>query len=581
MKKRILISIVAIALCFVICLVTTASTPVSASGAFIDENLKSVMENASDNELIPVDIWITEIDTNDVENAVMKKAGNTKESLLNAKSATHSQVDAYIEAERKIYAEMQSENSQTFLNKYNTIFNSRGASKEKLIYVSKYAPVISAKLTTTEIKQLSKDSSVESIYYIPNTIDENCSNISFPLVNATYVRDTLGYSGSGIKIGMIERAMPNKNASYFTASNIILDPNAEQSSNADHKAHANLVASIMVAKATTSDGITYKGITPNAKLYATCYDGSVAQRQARIEWLLSQGVHVINMSAGGSATGTYSSNEQWLDHIALNHSVHFVKSAGNSSGNITSPGMAYNIITVGNLNDKGTSTQSDDVIADDSSYIEANGYANKPDIVAPGTSITTAAGTDGGTSFAAPHVTAIIAQLCQADPALKTKQDAVKAILTASVKHSVHAYSWQSTNFNRYGAGLVDAQASMYTITEGRYVSSAFAANAANGSSKRYTFTVTNDTKIRISLAWLKYATISGNHLTSTPSLASLANLDLHVYNSNNVEVGYSRSTVNNVEIVQLNNPPAGTYTIEVRLNTTSPNTIYFGLAWW
>lgn len=126
MKKRILISIVAIALCFVICLVTTASTPISTATAFIDEELKAAMENATADELIPVDVWITEVDTNKVETEVMKSIGDTKVSLLSTSSTTavtHAQVDAYIETEREIYAEMQAEESQTFLNKYNGIFN--------------------------------------------------------------------------------------------------------------------------------------------------------------------------------------------------------------------------------------------------------------------------------------------------------------------------------------------------------------------------------------------------------------------------------------------------------------------------
>lgn len=585
MKKRILISIVAIALCFVICLVTTASTPISTVTAFIDEELKAVMENAAADELIPVDIWITEVDTNEVETEVMKAIGDTKVSLLSANATTavtHAQVDVYIETEREIYAEMQAEKSQTFLNKYNGIFNSRNSSEEKLTYVSKYAPVISAKLTAKEISQLSKDLSVESIYYAPELEAENCSNISFPLVNANYVRDTLGYSGSGIKIGMIESELPNPNAGYFTVSNIILDPDAVQSCDADDKAHANLVASIMVAKSTTVSGITYKGIAPNAKLYATSFTNS-GNFKPRVEWLLSQGVNVINMSAGfPTITGSYDVYSKWIDHIAINHSVHFVKSAGNNSGNITSPGMAYNAITVGNLNDMGTSAPSDDVIADDSSYIEANGLHNKPDLVAPGTCIATAAGKDSGTSFAAPHVTAIIAQLCQAYPTLKTKQDAMKAILTASITHSVHAYNSHSLNFDKYGAGMVDAKASMNTIANGRYVSSSFAANAADGSTKRYSFTVpSSNKKVRISLAWLKYATISsGNHSTSGVSLYDLTDLDIYVYDSNNEEVAFSYSSANNLEIVQLNNPPAGTYTIEVKIHESSAKTTYFGLAW-
>ena len=429
---------------------------------------------------------------------------------------------------------------------------------------------------------------------------ENESNVSVPLVRADYMRDTLGYSGSGIKIGMIEGGLPDRNQSYFTTANIIYDPTAvaERSYGENEETHANQVAAIMVAKSTTVNGVTYCGIVPDATLYATCYSNYYGYEWRQgIEWLLSQGVQVINMSAklnspDNPPTGEYDSNCRWIDHVAINHSVHFVKAAGNEGGYVSSPGLSYNAIVVGNLNDNNTLSYEDDNIWDSSNYLEraANGITptNKPDLVAPGTNINTAVNIQlddqkTGTSYSAPHVTAIIAQLCQRHPTLKTKQDAMKAILTASINHKKHAYTRSDTNYDKYGAGMIDARSAAYTANAGRFISSSFAANTAESTSKTYTFTVTSsDEKIRISLAWLKYATISGTHANTTnPTNVALADLDLYVYDPNGSLVGSSVSLYNNVEIIQINNPVAGTYTIEVDHHAGSPNTVYFGLAWW
>lgn len=281
----------------------------------------------------------------------------------------------------------------------------------------------------------------------------------------------------------------------------------------------------------------------------------------------------------------YGSQEQWADHIAINHSVHFVKSAGNSGTGdqlITSPGMAYNVITVGAIDDGNTLNQGNDIIANYSSFQENSG-TNKPDLVAPGSNIRTAAGQDSGTSFAAPHVTATIAQLLQQSPALKTLQDGMKAILTASISHSNLAYATgDGTNFNTYGAGVVDSRSSSWTISSNRYVTSSFAANSLNGSEKTYYFNVSSsDTRIRVSLSWLKFNSITGAHTGNVTTNGSLADLDLYVYDSNGNIVESALSSTNNVEIVQFTPSVTGQYMIKVRQYSNSDQKVYFGLAWW
>jgi len=576
----------------------TSKITTQKEATVIDEELTKILENAASDDLIPVDIWFYEVESQETrEQKVKSVVGINKETLVNSKADTISadKVDSYITTERSLYAKKQAEFYASFQKEYNNIKGLQSTKDNKRLFLSQYAPMLGAELSPAEIKNMAKDSRVEKIYYSSKVELKPEMDISLPLLRVPYTRDTLGYTGSGVKIGLIEAdALPDRTKPYFTYSNIIYDPNV--STDCYDDTHANMVAAIMVAKSITIGGVTYRGIAPEAELYATYYiSGDYDDWRVRVEWLLSQGLNVINMSAGfkNAPGGQYCTHEKWLDHVAINHSVHFVKSAGNTGegdGKISCPGMAYNIITVGAFDDKNTATHSDDVIAGFSSSVELDGCNNKPDLVAPGSAISTPAGPEDGTSFSAPHVTAIIAQLCQRQPSLKVLQDAVKAILTASVNHSKLCFTLADDKddddikqFDIYGAGAVDSQAAFYTVNHSRYLTSSFAANSANGAEKEFTFYVSpTDTKIRISLSWLKNITISSPHATSTSfNEHTVADLDLHIYDPTGAKVAYSASWHNNTEIVDFVPSMSGTYKIVVRQYSKSTGTVFFGLAWW
>ncbi len=589
--KRLLIIVLTISLSLSVCSSAGAEASITSEiisekvSSIFDQELIKVLEKANSDDLIPVDIWFFETETVEQrEKNVKSIVGVNKETIINSKANTVAQekVDSYITTERSLYAKSQVEFYTSFQKEYSNIKRLQSTKDNKSLFLSQYAPVIRAELNPNEIQMLSKDNRIEKIYYSPEMEMSSETNVSIPLIRATYTRDTLGYTGAGIKIGLIEAdGLPNRSNSYFTSSNIIYDPNVSLA----YTTHANMVASIMVAKSTTIGGITYCGIVPNAKLYATYYtSGDYDDWRVRVEWLLSQGVNVINMSAGfkKATGGAYCTHEAWLDHIAINHSVHFVKSAGNNGEEITCPGMAYNIVTVGAINDNNTFNHYNHTLWSDSSHEENSGLTNKPDLMAPGASIKTPDGTASGTSLAAPHVTAIVAQLCQRSATLKVLQDGVKAILTASIYHDYLNFVPGEAGYNEFGAGVVDSQASFYTANHARYITSNFAANSGNGAEKTYTFNVSStDETIRVSLSWLKYSTVSGTHTSATPSNYALADLDLYVYDSNGNPVGTSNTTYNNTEIIHFIPTTSGTYTIKVKQYNQSPRTVFFGLAWY
>lgn len=600
------------------------ATTATVSTEKIDKELLEIIDSAKSNDTIPVAIWFNEIDSqkieNDVKSAVKMNKASFEESFSSSSERkatseryTHADVDKYIETERELYSKAQTESHNAFIEKHDWLqTNKRGTNEEKIKFVSKYAPMMIAELTVNEILSLSKNTDIQSIAYLPNQEFVNASNIANSVTKADVVRDTIGYTGSGIKIGMIELEMPDPNSLYLSEKGIVYDPSVSRV----YSDHATLVASIMIGniirmESPEGDELSFEGVAPDAKLYATrIVDDDV---YSGIEWLLSKGVNIINMSAGADrSTATYTQLERWIDHIAINHSVHFVIAAGNvsdeydlnTSPTIYEPALACNVITVGNVDDNNTLGQSDDALNYSSCYIEHSGN-NKPDLVAPGTDIRYGAITYirveiapgivqnspcTGTSFAAPQVTGIVAQLCERQPSLKTNQAAMKAILTASINHSEHTYTTaeeDENKYDKYGAGMVNAKEALTTVNYSRYASSSFPAYNPPASTHSYTFNVASLDTIRVSLSWLQYSSLPSDHMTpeqhvnyETMILGDLSDLCLKVYDPNGNQVAYSDVSGSNTEIVQFEPSTEGNYTIKITNGNVSDQIVYYGLAW-
>lgn len=485
--------------------------------------------------------------------------------------ALSNQIQASIEEERALARAMYSDMNGKFAEEHLQDYD--------IVYVSQYSPVVIAELDYEGVTDLAATSDTEFLDYYESECTEEM-DVSIPVVRANTVQNSYGYTGSGIKIGQVEPEVPDIKSAQLSKSHIYTYPTGSSTS-----PHATMVASIMVGQQTSS---LPKGVAPEATLYSASSDKAGGPIQA-IEWLLSQGVNVINASIrvdGNSSLGTdsyntYGSVSKWIDHIAINHSVHFVKSAGNSgSSGVTSGGMAYNAITVGNIDDKNTLSLQDDTLWSTSSYSTNTLFAYKPDLCAPGANINTSIGSSSGTSLAAPHVTATIALLCQQKPALKTQQDVVKAILTASVNpDSPHKYRPTQNGYRKYGAGLLDSYRACWITANTRYYSSSM---TSSQTSKTFNMNVTSsDTLMRVSLSFLKYNKMSTTNHNILPVDNVLPSLDLKIYSPTGKLVA-SSNTKNNVEIAEFVPTEYGTYKITVV--NTSPNsntgTIYFGLSW-
>ncbi|MFY9619496.1 MAG: S8 family serine peptidase [Pyrinomonadaceae bacterium] len=196
-------------------------------------------------------------------------------------------------------------------------------------------------------------------------------------------------------------------------------------------AHGTAVAGIIASNDAQFMGIApeatiynYKVLAPSSGEIGDDFDGALALQAAA-----KDGVHIANCSWGtgpasdGTSRQARACNEAWKLGLTI------VKSAGNrgpDSATLTSPADADGIIVVGATEREGTQVQG-------YSSRGPSGEKRRPHLVAPGgilegTGITSCLPGGGfgdcgaGTSFAAPHVSGMLALLVERNPSLKPDQ---------------------------------------------------------------------------------------------------------------------------------------------------------------
>ena len=192
----------------------------------------------------------------------------------------------------------------------------------------------------------------------------------------------------------------------------------------DDNSHGTHVSGIAAAR--TNDGIGIAGLALTSpvlpvKVLDSAGSGSYASITAGINWAVSHGARVINMSLAGSS---YSSTLCTAVSNAVAAGVVVVAAAGNSSYSFA----AYPAACPGSIG--VAATDSNDAAASYSNYGSPNVF-----LAAPGSSIySTVAGssyaTYNGTSMAAPHVAGLVALLRTRTPGISVSS--VKTILATT-----------------------------------------------------------------------------------------------------------------------------------------------------
>ena len=279
---------------------------------------------------------------------------------------------------------------------------------------------------------------------------------------------------------------------------------------------------------------------------------------AAIDWTLTglgiQHADAINLSYGGDAVVDDDDMERFLDAVVDDENILVTVSAGNdgpAANTIGSPSIAYNVLSVANMDDRDTFTHSDDIIRNSSSRGPTPGGRRKPDITAPGTDIWSANNNweggnpdfaeRSGTSMSAPTVAGALVLL--RDVGLSDPMR-MKALLINTAEDFGSA-DWDAT----FGWGYIDLLHADYHFIH--WPSSLFAGSIGESGAEEFYrgAMVDNETA---TLVWNRRVVYNGSSWPST--YYDLSNLNLRLYNDvNNALIDSSTSAIDNVEQVQAN----------------------------
>jgi len=464
------------------------------------------------------------------------------------------------------------------------------ASGGQVKYQSEYAPLLVVTVPNSLISALEQRNDVQSIE-LERTY-KNELNVSVPAIDAPTVWSR-GYTGSGVKVAVVE-----DDGIYFGHSNLADGSYCNSTTNSPIGSHATGVAGIIASTNSTYKGVAY-GVPALLSGNASSY--SDAEIIKCTDWAITNGARVINMSFGVNSSSSLVALDRYVDYVVRNQFVTVVKSAGNigstcSGANyVTSPGKGWNIITVGNYDDKGTpsntgtssSVDDDDIISSTSCYEDPsspNGDREKPEVAAPGTNITTTyctspsncTGTGSGTSFAAPHIAGCSALLMQRNTSLQYWPESIKAVLMASAVTNLEGSTRLS---EKDGAGGIECDSADAVLagTEGMESHGTF---YKSDFPKTFTFSANAGQTVRVAIAW--DSTTDPATTTAAPTTDVLkADLDLGIYDSNNSWVTSSASWDNSYELVEFTAPSTGTYSANVNAYRFDGDYEYLGFAAW
>lgn len=423
-------------------------------------------------------------------------------------------------------------------------------------------------------------------------------NFSVPYLSADDVNN-LGIDGTYSQVGLIDSGVdithPNMGSvlareDFTDAWWDIYDWNPD-----DTYGHGTYVAGVIA-----SNHLTYEGMAPGTNIISAKVIGGGGSSEltstyiAGIDWAIDQGADVIQFSLLDSSVSWEERDgdnqlAKYVDYCSYEKSVVFVKSAGNngpgsgdSTGHITAPADAYNLLAVAATDATFTSP------AYWSSYGDTYDGRGAIRVVAPGEDIDTCNNsweTDGafisvsGTSLAAPHVSGLAALLYDLkernSDLIISSPELLRAIIMNSATKLSGWTNMPSDPLDFFqGTGQVDALEAYNCYNNPLKWDYRFFNDVTK--SCYYTFDIENTPfDFSATIAWDRHIT----DYNAAPPFPDINDIDLKLYNAQGQLLKSSISTKDNVEHIFCQISEPGTYFIEVDPSILSTGGEYVGTA--
>ena len=354
-----------------------------------------------------------------------------------------------------------------------------------------------------------------------------------------------------------------------------------------------------VAGAIAGRSGSFPGVAPGALIVSSSTGGGGASLSrdraviAAADWAASStggDADIINVSLGqDTATGSEEAR-RYFDSVAAVDGRLPVAAAGNyvtfGHWNILSPGTAYNVLTVGGIDDRNTAGRGDDRIwyypgSNGSTYRDPAGTAwnqhgdfNKPNVSAPAASVRTANGLGAsGTSVASPIVAGIAAQLISRAPSLALRPEGTRALIMAgAINRSPMPGGGASADHEGTGTASALWANRILRVGDGSWGGYRLGSTTP-GQVVTQEIAVVAGQKVKVVLSWNSRST------SSTSSDRLMADLDLRIVQPGGSAVG-SFTLDNNYEWVEFTAARSGTARIEIRSTRFESSSERYGLAW-
>ena len=437
-------------------------------------------------------------------------------------------------------------------------------------------PIVSANIRAGSIKEVAGFDEVERIELQSRAVPR--LDVARSTIRADQAQVQFGGNfGQGIKVAQVEIF-----GGRVAASNPFLSVQQDPYDTcAADDSHATGVAGIIASWNTPMFGIA-PGVTLRA--YGSCTDGWQLEDRATAaqQW----GARILNIS-WSDLFAHMNDTSLYYDDAVINGWRTVVVAGGNDAQifwPFMPPADSFNVITVGDFDDIGTTNLADDVMAQSSTRLDPaslHSDRQKPEVAAPGENINTTSisspfndFTGSGTSFSAPMVTGTAALMMRANGSLSVWPEAVKAILMATAVHNIEGDDRLS---DVDGAGGIDAKRAtdVARSINGKWGARGYTCNEPS-SLDIDTLFINAGTTVRAAVAWDQNPSSSGFQYSDRP----IADLDIQIIDPQRRVVASSSSWDNTFEIVRFTALTSGIYTLRVNKFRCNPDPKWIGWAW-